>query len=158
MAWWPGPITLEVHVCHDVVDWYFSGRHLIPRNQPRNFGWNMVIKFFFFVVVMCDLARWKLAKTQKKDHGGRWRPPSSHEGCGASRPAPRHTTDSPHIALRAYVVKTKKILFLLLIIAILVAARCQKVLPVRHQMWWLFGQSRASTAAAVAHIHSIWSP
>ena len=37
-------------------------------------------------------------------------------------------------ALRAYVVKTKKILFLLLIIAILVAARCQKVLPVRHQM------------------------
>jgi len=114
--------------------------------------------FFFFVVVMCDLARWKLAKTQKKDHGGRWRPPSSHEGCGASRPAPRHTTDSPHIALRAYVVKTKKILFLLLIIAILVAARCQKVLPVRHQMWWRFGQSRASMAAAVAHIHSIWSP
>ena len=111
-----------------------------------------------FVVVMCDLARWKLAKTQKKDHGGRWRPPSSHEGCGASRPAPRHKTDSPHIALRAYVVKTKKILFLLLIIAILVAARCQKFLPVRHQMWWLFGQSRASTAAAVAHIHSIWSP
>ena len=153
-AWWAGTKILEVRVHQDVGERCWKGGRRIPRKWLRYYIAERDIKNIF-VVVMCVLGRWMHHSKNTKKWA--WWPPSSHGRCGASHKAPRHSAESPHIALRAYVVKTKKLLFLLLIIAILVAARWQKVLHVRHQMWWLFGQSRASMAAAVAHIHSIWS-
>ena len=146
------------HVCQDMGERCWEGGRRIPCNRRRYYIAERAIKFFFFVAVMCVFARWKLAKTHKNNHGGRRRPPMSRRCCGASPTAPRHTTDSPHIELQAYVVKTKKILFLLLVTAILGTAHRQKNWTDRRRMWWLYGQSRASTTTTAAHIHSICSP